>query len=265
MITFKNYLAEKKAVFVTFGRMNPPTKGHGFLLDTIKEKAGKNPYRIFLSHSQDNKRNPLLYEDKIKFARKMFPSHSRNIHKSDSKNILEVATQLFKEGFLTLNVVVGSDRQEEFQERLDHYNGKLYQFTNINVISAGERDADAEGIKGVSASQAREFVTENDYHSFNFMLPVHINDIESKKLFNDLREGMGFDKVESFKTEIKKSTDLREKYLKGELFKVGMKVVEEETDQFLTITRLCTNYVICEDDLGNKYRKWLTTISQVEE
>ncbi len=57
--------------------MNPPTIGHEKLLNSLASKAGKNPYRVYLSQTQDKNKNPLNYKDKIKTARKIFPKHAR--------------------------------------------------------------------------------------------------------------------------------------------------------------------------------------------
>ena len=136
--SFKSYLVEEsKSVYFTFGRMNPPTIGHEKLMRSLSEKSGKNPYRVYLSQSQDKKKNPLSFTEKVKYARKMFPKHARQIMADRKiKNVFDVASKLYSEGYKNVSLVVGSDRLNEFKILLDKYNGKkgrhgFYNFDNI--------------------------------------------------------------------------------------------------------------------------------------
>src|SRR5210317_1480504 len=124
--SFKNYLVEEeKTVYFTFGRMNPPTIGHEKLLNALASKSGKSPYRVFVSQSQDRKKNPLAYKDKVKVIRKMFPKHARNIMMNNKvKTAIDAAVQLYNEGYVNLVMVVGSDRVNEFEVLLKKYNGE---------------------------------------------------------------------------------------------------------------------------------------------
>ena len=112
---FSQFLVEEeKNVFFTFGRMNPPTIGHGLLVDKLASMSGRNPYRIYLSQSQDSKKNPLSYNDKVKFSRKMFRKHARSIMMNKKvKTVMDVGTALYDEGFRSITMVVGSDRVRE--------------------------------------------------------------------------------------------------------------------------------------------------------
>ena len=155
--SFKNYLVEEdRAVYFGFGRMNPPTIGHGKVLDKLSSLAGSNPYRMYLSQSQDAKKNPLGYKEKVKISRKMFPKHARSIIMAPKlRNAMEIAAALYKEGFVKVVMVVGQDRLREFDVLLNKYNGKkarhgFYNFQDIKIISAGQRDPDAEGVEAVS-------------------------------------------------------------------------------------------------------------------
>ena len=123
---FSEFLVEEeKTVFFTFGRMNPPTIGHGKLLDKLASKAGRNSYKIYLSQSQDKNKNPLHYKDKIKHVRKMFPKHARSvIINSKVRTAIEVLTALYNEGYKRATMVVGSDRVNEFDILMNKYNGK---------------------------------------------------------------------------------------------------------------------------------------------
>ena len=120
--SFKNYLVEEtKVVYFTFGRMNPPTVGHEKLLTKLASSAKAMPYRVYLSQSQDSKKNPLQYKEKVKFARKMFPKHARQImFDAKIKTVFEVMGKLYNEGFKRAIMVVGSDRVREFDVLLNN-------------------------------------------------------------------------------------------------------------------------------------------------
>lgn len=175
----------KKIVF-TFGRMNPPTIGHQKLVDKIistakKEKADA---KVFLSHSQNNKKDPLNYAEKIRFARKAF---GKVIQQSNSKTIIQILKELEKGGYTDIVLVVGSDRVGEFSGLLNKYNGKDYNFDSIDVVSAGARDPDAVGVEGMSASKLRALAIQGDFDTFKTGLPKKLNDRDAKDAYDTIR------------------------------------------------------------------------------
>jgi hypothetical protein len=271
--SFKQYLVEEeKTVFFSFGRMNPPTIGHEKLLDKLASTAGKNPYRLYLSQSSDNNKNPLEYKDKVKFVRKMFPRHARNVLMNNKiKTAIDVAVSLYDEGFRRIVMVVGSDRVREFDALLNNYNGKkarhgFYNFMDIKVVSAGERDPDAEGVEGMSASKMRAAASENDFTTFVQGLPKAFSNSDSKALFNAVRKGMGLKEATDYRKHVQLDpvSDIRESYVDGKLFEVGDEVVIKENGEIGKVKRLGTNYVIIESK-ANEYRKWLDAVEKVEE
>ena len=161
MRTFKEARGDT-AVF-TFGRFNPPTTGHEKLIEALAREQGKNPgslMYVYPSHSQNAKKDPLPHAKKVAYMKKMFPRYKKNIIVSRARNIFEVATELHNKGHKAFVMVVGSDRVDEFDNLLNKYNGEegrhgFYGFDNIEVVSAGERDPDAEGVTGMSASKMR--------------------------------------------------------------------------------------------------------------
>ena len=167
------------AVF-TFGRLNPPTTGHGKVIDAMAREQGKNAgskMHVFVSHSQDAKKNPLDYKRKVAYIRKMFPKYAKNIITDKARNIFEVAVSLHNRGYKSIIMVVGSDRVDEFERLLNEYNGVkskhgYYGFDNIEVVSAGERDPDAEGLEGMSASKMRKAAMDGDLDSFKQGVPA---------------------------------------------------------------------------------------------
>jgi len=270
--SFKNYLVEEeKTVYFTFGRMNPPTIGHEKLMNALSSKSGKNPYRIYISQSQDPKKNPLQFTDKVKAARKMFPRHARQIM-ADKKlrNVLEISSKLYDEGFKRIVMVVGSDRVNEFEALLKKYNGQkgrhgFYNFERINVMSAGDRDPDAEGATGMSASKMRKAADDNDFTSFSQGLPKNVSNSEAKDIFNKVRKGMGLKEEKEFKNhvQLESVSELRESYIGGELFDEGDEVVIKENGIVGKIKVLGSNYVIVESK-GETWRKWLTAVEKVD-
>ena len=274
--SFKNYLTEEeKTVYFTFGRMNPPTIGHGKLLDKLATKAGKMPYRVYLSHSQDSQKNPLAYVDKVKFARKMFPRSARSIILDKSiKTVFDAMSSIYNEGFVNVTMVVGDDRLNEFDVLLNKYNGVkgrhgFYNFRKVSVISAGQRDPDAEGAEGASATKQREAAAANDFTTFSQGLPKAVSNADAKKIFNSVRKGLGLKEQKEFKNhvQLESVSELRESYVDGNLFKEGDQVVIKESGEIGTVKRLGSNYVIIEviEGSGNQYRKWLDAVERVEE
>ena len=271
--SFSQFLVEEeKAVYFTFGRMNPPTIGHGKLLDKLASKAGKNPYRVYLSQTADAKKNPLSYTDKVKFVRKMFPKHARSVMLNKKvKNAMDAAVVLYNEGFTKVVMIVGDDRLREFDTLLNKYNGQkarhgFYNFESIKVATAGQRDPDAEGAEGASATKQRGAATGNDFTSFAQGLPKQMSNKDSKALFNAVRKGMGLKEQKQFHNHVQLEpvSDLREAYVKDGLFDEGDEVVILKNDVVGNIQHLGTNYVIVESK-GERYRCWLTDISKVEE
>ena len=270
---FKDYLVEEtKEVYFTFGRMNPPTIGHGKVMDALKSKARGADYRVYVSQSQDAKKNPLSYSDKIKHLRKMFPSHARQVMVDKKvRTAIEALVSLYNAGYRKINMVVGEDRIREFDTLLNKYNGVkarhgFYNFENINVISAGRRDPDAEGVEGMSASKMRGFAQNNNFQDFAQGLPSKVNNKDARKLFNDVRKGMGLKEETSFKRHIELPvvSETREQFIKGELFELGDSVVIKESEEIGIVSVLGANYVIVEMSDGKKMRKWLDAVELVE-
>ena len=198
-MNFKDYLEEQKEnhAVLAFGRMNPPTTGHAKLVDKVKAVAKDvgGSHHIVLSHSQDPAKNPLTGEQKVKHAKRYF--HDTNISTSDKEhpNFLSQASKLHKQGVTHLHMVAGSDRTEEYHKILHKYNGVkgthgYFKFKDIKVHSAGERDPDAEGVEGMSASKMREHASKGNFKEFKKGVPGHVSHEHAKDLYNDVRKGM---------------------------------------------------------------------------
>lgn len=268
---FNEYITEAKTeAFFVFGRFNPPTNGHEKLFDKLKSAAGSNTYRVYASKSNDPKKNPLQFKDKIKFLRKMFPKHARNIMAdADVRTALDIVVKLYDQGFTSVTMIAGSDRVTEFETLLNKYNGEknrhgFYQFENgIKVVSAGERDADADDVSGMSASKMRAAASDNDLDTFSKGMPNGYKG--AKDLFNAIRKGMGLKEARMHRKHVELETvsEDREKFVEGNLFKAGDEVVLKESGQVGIIQRCGTNFLVVE--FGNwKKRVWLDQVELLE-
>jgi len=271
--SFKNYLVEEeKTLYFVWGRMNPPTAGHEKLLDFLKSKAGNNPFRIYLTHTEDNKKNPIPYVQKVKFARKGFPQYARQIMMDKKlKNLFDAVTSFYNEGFKRIVIVAGSDRIREYEILLNKYNGKkgkhgFYNFERINVLSAGDRDPESTGVEGVSGTKLRGYAESGDFTKFAQYMPKKLSNADAKAVYNAVRQGLGLKEQKEFKNHIQLESvsQLRESYVDGKLFEVGDTVVVKESGEVATVKHLGSNYVIVENT-GTQYRKWLDAVERVDE
>ena len=272
--SFSQYLVEEeRVVYFTFGRMNPPTIGHGKLMDALAAKAGRNPYFIYLSQSNNAKKDPIPYKDKIKHVRKMFPKHGRQI--VINKKVITpffALSDLYNKGYRKVVMVAGSDRVQEYDLRLNKYNGKksqhgFYNFDGgVKIVSAGQRDADAEGASGASGTKQRKHATDGNFTKFAQGLPKTMSNNDARRLYNDVRKGMGLKEQNEFKrhVQLQPVSETREKFIEGELFDIGEQVIIKKTDEVGTISVLGSNYVIVET-AERKTRQWLDAVEKIEE
>lgn len=270
--SFKHYLIEEeKTAYFTFGRMNPPTTGHEKLMNELSKKSGNNSYRVYLSQSTDKKKNPLDFKYKVKTVRKFFPKHARSVMLNKKvKTVFDAVTEMYNDGFKNITMVVGSDRINEFSTLLKKYNGVkgrhgLYNFNKINVISAGDRDPDADDISGMSASKMRSLANEGDFTQFSQGLPRNVSNADAKKVYNEVRKGMGLkEQLDYFnKLHFEPVSEKREAYVKGNLFNIGDNVVVMATDEVGRVTSLGSNYVIIESN-NKLLRKWIDDVELLE-
>jgi len=195
---FKQFLEEQKEkhAVLAFGRMNPPTVGHAKLVDKVKEVAKEvgGSHHVVISHSQDEKKNPLSAQDKLKHAKRFFPDTNLSTSDKEHPTFLQHAAKLHKAGATHLHMIAGSDRVDEYKSKLAQYNGKhkgaLYNFKHITVHSAGERDPDAEGVSGMSASKMRGHAENGNFKEFKKGIPKHVAPEHAKELYHDVRKGM---------------------------------------------------------------------------
>lgn len=256
-------------ITIGFGRFNPPTVGHGKLCDSVKDVAGDGEYRIYPSHSCDSKKNPLDCEEKVNWMKASYPEHASNIvYDSKMKTIFDVLQAAHNGGYRSVNIVVGADRLKEFERLANDYNGQLYSFDKINVISAGDRNPDAEGVEGMSASKLRKAAAEGDYETFEKGLSKNLNQTQKKELYNSIRLNMGVvdmeEEVELWEIAPKFDwKNLRENYLNKNIFNVGEYVESVNTGLVGKVIRRGTNYLICVTKEGYLFKSWIKDLSEV--
>jgi phosphopantetheine adenylyltransferase len=266
----------QKILTVTFGRFNPPTIGHEKLLKMAQKIAAGGDLRIFPSRTHDPKKNPLDPGTKISYMKKMFPQFAESIVDSDKmKSIFDVLV-VSNEEYHAVNIVVGADRQAEFENLANKYNGQLYEYEQIRVVSAGARDADAEGIEGMSASKMRKAAAEGDYDTFKRGIPSSLGEKDTKSLYNTLRKSMGDVKSSKKKTtkegfqlwEIAPKCDyenLRENYITKKIFKVGEEVENLNTGLVGMIKRRGPNYLICVSENNVMFKSWIKDVMETKD
>ena len=261
--------AKKGSVVFAWGRFNPPTIGHEKLLDKLA-RVSANEMRVYISKSNDPQKNPLNPRQKLDYMKKIFPRYARKIMIPRTNIVIDIITDLYKEGYTNLKMVAGSDRVQEFKKLFTTYNDVksrhgYYNFDSIEIINAGERDPDADGATGMSASKMRSAAKDNDLKSFEKGLP-NFRDVE--KLFKDVRRGMNLSasymngmghnnyrpvaSLEQFEQQ-----QIRDMYIREMLFNVGDIVENVNIDIQGTVTRRGTNYVVLEDDNHNLHKSWI--------
>ena len=255
---------------LAFGRFNPPTVGHEKLLGAAKKAAAGGPLKIYPSRTQDPKKNPLDPDMKIAYMKKLFPEYEENIvNDAEMATIFDVLTTANEDGYTNVNIIVGADRQAEFENLAQKYNGDVYEFDQIRVISAGVRDSDAEGVEGMSASKLRKAVQDDDVIAFKRGIPKTVDDADAQALFDAVRTGMKQKKKaqkESYELwEIAPKYDqrgLRENYVKEKIFKIGDVVESLNTGLVGKIIRRGTNHLICLTQEENMFKSWIRDVME---
>ncbi len=258
--------AKGKSVAFAFGRFNPPTIGHEKLINKVKSLP-TNDYKIFLSRSNDPKKNPLSPRDKLSIMKKMFPTHARNIEINHTNMVLDIATMLYKKGYSDVTMVAGSDRVREFETMLKKYNGVSsrhgkYDFETIKVVSAGERDPDAEGASGMSASKMRAAAAKGDLKSFEKGLP---RGVRADDIMKQVRKGMNLAANYLHMRNLKpiasleqfEQQQIRDLYIREQIFNIGDTVDYIKEDLQGKVVRKGTNYIVVEDTKNNLHKAWI--------
>ena len=257
--------AAPKTIAFAFGRFNPPTIGHLKLMDKVK--SASSDYKIYLSRSEDPKKNPLGAREKLDLMKRMFPQHARNIAINPSNNVLDILTKLYDTHHRVI-MVAGSDRVREFDTLLNRYNNVksrhgYYYFEDIKVVSAGDRDPDAEGAAGMSASKMRAAAAKGDLEAFKSGLPGSSKG-NGERIMTQVRKGMKLAasyKMETYKpiTSVEgfEQEQVRDLYVRDMIFNINDKVDYIKEDIKGTVKRRGTNYIVIEDNNNNLHKAWI--------
>ena len=263
MRKFRDLMEAKDTIVFAFGRFNPPTTGHEKVIEKVARIAGSNPYRIYPSHTQNPKKDPLPQALKTAYMRKMFKKYARNIVVSKSRNAIEIAVELYDQGYKNLVMVVGSDRVKVFDAMLNNYNGVegkghgYYKFDSIKIVNAGQRDPDSEGVEGMSASKMRTAAVAGDMDSFLLGVPSGFS--AGKKLYRDVRKYMGI-REERDMGDMTDFETMRDAYLTGKVWNVGD--IVEVNGISGEIVRKGTNYLSFMTEDGKVHKAWLHDIDE---
>ena len=258
----------KGTLTLAFGRFNPPTIGHEQLMNVARDAAKKDKdgqYMIFPSRTQDKKKNPLDPDTKISYMQRMYPDHADNIvNDPETKTIFDVLKMAHNDGYTNVRIIGGADRVKEFDKLSGNYNGKLYAFDNIEVVSSGDRDPDAKGMEGMSASRMRLAAAESDFKTFREGLPPNVKRSEAKELFDVLRGSMQVKEGWNI-WEIAPKFDwknLRENYVTEKVYKVNQLVENLNTGLIGKIIRRGANHLICVTEDKIMFKSWIKDVSE---
>ena len=262
-----NYLPVEKTkgtLTVAFGRFNPPHLGHLQLMDTAAgaAEAEGSDYMIVPSRSQDAKKNPLDADTRVSIMRQMFPQHSERISNDvGTRTIFDVLKKAHNDGYANVRIVGGADRVKEFEKLSNNYNGNLYNFDNIEVVSAGDRDPDSEGVEGLSASRMRLAASEGDFKTFRAGMPPDMRPKDARAIFDVVRQSMGV--AEGWQIAPKFNYQiLRENYINNNIFKIGQLVENLNTGLVGRIIRRGTNYLICVTEDRIMFKSWIKDVTE---
>jgi phosphopantetheine adenylyltransferase len=260
----------KGTLTIAFGRFNPPHLGHLQLMDTAAASAEQegSDYMIIPSRTQDKKKNPLDADTKVALMRSMFPQHSeRIVNDANTRTIFDVLKKAHNDGYTNVRIVGGADRVNEFNKLANNYNGNLYAFDNIEVVSAGDRDPDSEGIEGLSASRMRLAAAEGDFKTFRLGMPPDMRPKDARAVFDTVRAAMGIQDQVAEVWEIAPKFDqstLRENYVKEAIFKIGQLVENLNTGLIGRIIRRGTNYLICVTEDHIMFKSWIKDVMEAK-
>jgi hypothetical protein len=256
----------KGTLTVVFGKFNPPTAGHQQLFDVAAEASMQDggDYLIYPSRSFDKKKNPLDPDTKISYMAAMFPDHSeRIVNDPNTVTIFDALKNAHNEGYANVRIVAGAKRVKEFEKLSNAYNGQLYQFDNIEILSSGDDDPDSTDVQGTSASRMRLAAAEGDFRTFRMGLPQGYPREQAMQLFNDLSSSMEINEFRIW--EIFPEYDyktLRENYIQENIFKLGEFVENDNTGLIGKIIRRGTNYLICVTEDNIMFKSWIKDVSE---
>ena len=260
-------VGRKQTVVFAFGRMNPPTIGHQKLIDRVitMAKRLKGLPVLYVSATQDRRKNPLSVKQKIDYLKKMYPVGIQILPATGrERTFMEILKNRFDKKYTDVYMIAGSDRVAEFKRLTKQYNGKDYNFDTIEVVSAGARDPDATGASGMSASKMRDFAMSNDFKSFRAGLIAGTKENDAMKLFKDLKKGMGVNEEILPPNDNEELKNIREQYHNNEIYLMGEQIEVISNRNVGTIIKRGPNYIQYEMEDGGVEKAFLDDIQPAE-
>ena len=254
----------KGTLTIAFGRFNPPHIGHQQLMDvaagSLNDSESGSDYMIVPSRSQDGKKNPLDIDAKVEIMQSMFPDHAKKIvNNPGNRTIFDVLKKAHTDGYANVRIVAGQDRVKEFEKLSTNYNGSLYAFDNVEVISSGDRDPDSDGVEGLSASRMRLAASENDFKTFSSGLPPEYDKKKAKQTFAAVQQAMGMSEGWQIAPKFFAKT-LRENYIDNKIFNIGDIVENINNGLVGRIIRRGTSYMICVTEDKIMFKSWIRDV-----
>ena len=254
----------KGTLTIAFGRFNPPHTGHQQLMDvaagSANDSGDKSDYMIVPSRSQDSKKNPLDIDSKVEIMQSMFPHHAKKIvNNPANRTIFDVLKKAHADGYSNVRIVAGQDRVKEFEKLSTNYNGSLYAFDNVEVLSSGDRDPDSDGVEGLSASRMRLAASEDDFKTFSSGLPPEYDKKKAKQTFAAVKQAMGMSESWQIAPKFFAKT-LRENYIANKIFNIGDIVENINNGLIGRIVRKGTSYMICVTEDKIMFKSWIRDV-----
>ena len=254
---FKQLIKElpSNKVVAAFGQFQPPTAGYEHLVKAVQTIANNTDHVIYASANEDKKLNPLPVDRKIYFLKRMF-SEANFQAASGFETITEMATHLNKK-YKHLTVITFDDKVSEYESQLKEHNGKLYNFETIKVVSVGEVNPDSSTVSVVSGVKMCESAKSGDFNQFKKGVPHTLTELDSRRLMNDVRKGMGLEPIRE--NVLFERTKIREQYVAGKIFNVGDKVKDD--DGVYEIMDRGANYLTVVNESGELSKKWIDKVT----
>ena len=272
----------KGTLTIAFGRFNPPHAGHEKLLNTVASESEDNEYIIVPTKTEGKDTDPLDFETKVGIMKDMFPEHSdRIVDDADTRTIFDVLKNAHNDGYAGVKIIGGQDRTKQFERLSNDYNGKMYQFDNIDVVSAGDRNEESEdAVEAMSASVQRKHVKNGDFGAFfgNYFRPVEVVNPETGKVEEELQPIIDEKKAQDIYFKLRKAMkleegrslwqiapkldwkNLRENYVKENIFKLGQSIEDRNTALRGRIIRRGTNHLICVTEDNIMFKSWIKDV-----
>lgn len=258
----------KGTLTLAFGRFNPPTVGHQKLMDKVASSSDDGDYMIIPSRSEDKKKNPLGVDRKAALMRQLYPDHAeRIVNDTGNRTIFDVMRKAHNDGYANVRVVGGGDRVKEYEKLINKYNGSTYQFDNIEVVNAGDRDADSDDTDGMSASKMRKAAKDNDFRGFMKGMPKGMEPDVLMGIFTELQDAMGVTPKEPAVAENWEVAprlhlrELREEYVNENVFNIGDIITHDPTGMVAEIVRKGANHLICVTEDNKMFKTWTQDVS----